>query len=207
MSHPSKVAELQQARAAGYEIHVYFLATENPSINVQRVGIRVAAGGHDVPEDRIRERYDRTLWLAPSALGLADHAFVYDNSDSKRGLQAQAQLVSHQLVLKAEDPAKWVQQLTGRFNDRAQELARLLEQRSESGVRLQAASLAASRTVGPVASLGTHYAIQRDQRNAALVIHDLALLPSMSVAAGKVVSITYADAVGSIQDASRKREP
>ena len=83
MSHPGKIAELQAAKQAGYHIIVLLVATNYPDINVQRVRIRVAARGHDVPEDRIRARYTRTLALAPAAITLADQAFVFDNTQRR----------------------------------------------------------------------------------------------------------------------------
>jgi len=80
MSHVSKVETLRQARAAGFRVALYFVATESPSLNVARVAQRVALGGHDVPEDRIRERYVRTLGLLPQALAAADMAVLFDNT-------------------------------------------------------------------------------------------------------------------------------
>lgn len=80
MSHPSKVALLAQAREAGFYVVMYFVALEDPSLNVQRVRQRVALGGHPVPEDRIAARYHRCLALLPTALGQCDHAVLLDNS-------------------------------------------------------------------------------------------------------------------------------
>jgi predicted ABC-type ATPase len=199
MSHPSKVAELQQARAAGYEVHVFFLATDNPSINVQRVALRVASGGHDVPQDRIHARYDRTLSLAPSAISLADQAYVYDNSDSRRGLQAQAQLLDQRLILKTHTTARWVDSLVTRYNERVDELDRLAERALQTGSMLQAASLRDARTDGPVTLLGSRYALQEDLRTGALVFHDRDLLPGVSLKAGQMVRISYADGVAAVE--------
>ena len=41
----------------GYRFHLSFLWLRNPDLAVERVRERVAAGGHDVPEDVIRRRY------------------------------------------------------------------------------------------------------------------------------------------------------
>jgi predicted ABC-type ATPase len=68
MSHPSKIEVLREAKARGFRTALYFVATESPSLNVARVAQRVLLGGHDVPEDRIRQRYVRTLDLLPQAL-------------------------------------------------------------------------------------------------------------------------------------------
>jgi len=60
-SHPSKVDFLADAKNAGFKIYLYFVATENPIINQERVQIRVDLGGHDVPKDKIISRYHRTM--------------------------------------------------------------------------------------------------------------------------------------------------
>lgn len=49
---------LQRAKADGYFIRCYYVLTADPQINVERVHSRVAAGGHDVPEEKIISRYD-----------------------------------------------------------------------------------------------------------------------------------------------------
>jgi predicted ABC-type ATPase len=45
---------------------------------------RVAAGGHDVPDEKIVERFPRTLANAAPAVAFVDHARVYDNSSAMR---------------------------------------------------------------------------------------------------------------------------
>lgn len=54
---------LQQAKVAGYQIAALFVLTRDPEINVSRVRARAAAGGHDVPEEKIRSRYQRSLQI------------------------------------------------------------------------------------------------------------------------------------------------
>lgn len=80
MSHPSKVELLRTARALGFEAVVFFVATASPDINVRRVRERVAAGGHDVEERAIRERYKRTLSHLYGAVRAADRSVVFDNT-------------------------------------------------------------------------------------------------------------------------------
>lgn len=208
MSHPSKLCELQQARAAGYEVHVFFLATEDPSINVQRVALRVAAGGHNVPEDRTRQRYERTLALAPAALGMADRAFVYDNSVASLGIHLQAQLADQRLELMTDRPAKWVAQVVTCVNERADDLARIQERGRELGLALQAARLDGGEIEGPIEILGTHYAAQRDLQTKALVLHDLSLLPgSQRAEQGTAYRIGYVEGVGKLEPLARTRSP
>lgn len=80
MSHPSKVDLMQAALDSGYRTYLYYVATESVEINVSRVQLRVSQGGHDVPEDKIRERYVRSLALLPDAIRAATRAFIFDNS-------------------------------------------------------------------------------------------------------------------------------
>jgi predicted ABC-type ATPase len=78
-SHPSKLTLVDSARAAGYTVvlHVLLIPEE---LAVQRVRHRVAAGGHDVPEHKIRERYQRLWAFVAAAIIRSDSATVYDNS-------------------------------------------------------------------------------------------------------------------------------
>ena len=78
-SHPSKLELLRFAQQAGYQVvlHVMLVPEE---LAVRRVAYRVQAGGHDVPEHKIRERYERLWPLVAQAVSLADRAVLYDNS-------------------------------------------------------------------------------------------------------------------------------
>jgi predicted ABC-type ATPase len=78
-SHPSKLVLIDAARTADYTIvlHVVLLPEE---LAVQRVRHRVSAGGHHVPEGKIRERYQRLWPLVATAITRCDFTTVYDNS-------------------------------------------------------------------------------------------------------------------------------
>lgn len=89
MSSRDKVDFMREARDRGYRVYLYFVATKDPEINVDRVKIRVSQGGHPVPEDRIRERYTRSIGLLTEAAGTANRAYVFDNSADKHKLLVQ----------------------------------------------------------------------------------------------------------------------
>ena len=84
MSHPSKVELLAQAQAVGYRTYLYFVATDDPAINISRVKSRVKLGGHAVPEDRIEKRYHRSLELLMDAIQHTNRAYVFDNSGENK---------------------------------------------------------------------------------------------------------------------------
>ena len=61
----------------------YFITTSDPLINLQRVKNRVENGGHDVPDNKIHDRYFRTMNNIYQAFKLADRAYFFDNSKEK----------------------------------------------------------------------------------------------------------------------------
>jgi predicted ABC-type ATPase len=80
MSFPDKVELLRKAQSRGYRTYLYYVATENPEINISRVRYRVSRGGHSVPEDKIVARYKRSLDLLVQAVQATDRAYIFDNS-------------------------------------------------------------------------------------------------------------------------------
>ena len=80
MSFHDKIELLRKAQSRGYRTYLYYVATENPEINVSRVRYRVSKGGHSVPEDKIVSRYKRSLDLLVQAVQSTDRAYIFDNS-------------------------------------------------------------------------------------------------------------------------------
>lgn len=58
-------------------------------LNISRVKIRVKARGHDVPEDKIRSRYERSMENLLDAIKLTSRAYIYDNSGKEAFLIAE----------------------------------------------------------------------------------------------------------------------
>jgi predicted ABC-type ATPase len=69
-----------QAQATGFKIRLLYVMLRDVELNIQRVRQRVAEGGHDVPEDKIRQRHKRSLQQMPWFLDKSDFALIYDNS-------------------------------------------------------------------------------------------------------------------------------
>jgi predicted ABC-type ATPase len=82
-SHPGKLEIMREARDAGYKVYLYFVSTETPEINIERIHKRVHDGGHNVPKDRIVSRYYRSLDLLYDAAQLAYQTYFFDNSGSQ----------------------------------------------------------------------------------------------------------------------------
>ncbi len=72
---------IRQLQTAGYLCHLVFCWLPNADMAVQRVARRVAAGGHHIPEDVIRRRYERGLEnLFGDYLGVVDSWQLLDNT-------------------------------------------------------------------------------------------------------------------------------
>ncbi len=105
-SHESKLALIREAQAAGFVVSLYVLCLDDAQQLLARVAQRAIEGGHDVPPERILQRYPRTVAHLKQAIHLADVAFLYDtssaNSPSKnKTLTPQARLIA--LVEGAHD--------------------------------------------------------------------------------------------------------
>ncbi len=204
MSHPSKIAELQQAKAAGYHVTVHLVATEDPAVNAERVAMRVAAGGHDVPPERIRARYERTLALAPVAIAHADQAFVFDNTQTgpiNRGLALHAALQAGRLDFTVDAPAQWVRRVVSRVNGRAAEQQAFVDSATSLGFALRAAQLDGGITLGSIIAIGQHLVLQYDESTRSGVLHEQALLGGQAeaLAVGQSRRVSYREAVATLE--------
>jgi predicted ABC-type ATPase len=81
LSTPKYRRLVTEAKARHFEFRLLYVLLDSPDRNVERVRLRVLKGGHDVPEDRIRARYDRSLAELPWFFDQADQALIFDNSD------------------------------------------------------------------------------------------------------------------------------
>ena len=80
LSGKSYLRMMLEARRCDFEIVLVYIGTENVEINLTRIGNRVLAGGHDVPEKDVRRRYQRSFENLPLAAQRADHSILFDNS-------------------------------------------------------------------------------------------------------------------------------
>lgn len=72
---------VQEAKRAGYQLHLLFLYLADEHLAVTRVRERVKKGGHDVPGEAIVRRYWRGLHnLIHECLTLFDTLLIADNS-------------------------------------------------------------------------------------------------------------------------------
>src|SRR5437868_1681788 len=101
---------LEKAAAAGLAVRVWYVGLSSPELHIARVRARVARGGHDMPEDKIRERYSRSVLNLIRLMPGLTELMVYDNSeeaDPDTGAEPMPLLVLHfkrGKLLKTCDP-------------------------------------------------------------------------------------------------------
>ena len=97
---------LRQLKAQGYQVAIYYFSLTSASLAVRRVNLRVAMGGHDVPEETVRRRYGRSVSnFLTLYLPLANDWTVYDNSSAK---QAKMIASSANGILNVLEPKPWL---------------------------------------------------------------------------------------------------
>lgn len=82
-SHPSKLELIDFAHANGYKVYLYFIGTETPKMNLERVKDRVVKGGHAVKDSKIEQRYFLTMDLLFEMIKRVDETYLWDNSGQK----------------------------------------------------------------------------------------------------------------------------
>lgn len=100
---------VELAKGIGFEVWFLYVVLDTPERNVERVRLRVLKGGHAVPEDKIVERYRRSLEQMPWFLAAADRAFLYDNSGEQPRLVGQKQ--GGEIALDPTAPAVLIEAL------------------------------------------------------------------------------------------------
>ncbi len=82
---------ISQWQVIGYRVHLIFLKLEHPDLAVERVAIRVAQGGHNVPEPIIRRRFIQGWQNFQNVYcELVDSWHLYDNSGDQAVLLEEA---------------------------------------------------------------------------------------------------------------------
>lgn len=183
-SHPSTLMDMRRCRDAGFEIVVFIVTTQNAEINVARVGDRVKTGGHAVPEDRIRSRYERTMRLLPRIVEDSDTAYVMDNSASVAPIFQW----KHRRFTEPTDsmPSFLVKRLAEPLDARSYERGKIAH---EFGAVPEANEETGEYT-GAIVWRGDHYAVQETPDG--LVQHDGLLFDALPQT-GETTTVRYKD--------------
>ncbi|MEA5534999.1 zeta toxin family protein [Crocosphaera sp. XPORK-15E] len=80
---------LRKCKACGYTINLIYFWLQTPELAIERVTRRVESGGHNIPVEVIRRRYERgRINLTQLYLPLCDTWIIYNNSEDNPRLVA-----------------------------------------------------------------------------------------------------------------------
>jgi predicted ABC-type ATPase len=105
-------SSLQEALSAGLEVRIWYVCLATPELHIERVRSRVAQGGHTIPEDRIRARFDRSRKNLVRLLPKVTELRIFDNSieaDPRSGKKPRPKLILHLrkgLIVSVCDPTE-----------------------------------------------------------------------------------------------------
>ncbi len=89
---------LERALEAGVEVRIWYVGLTSPELHIARVRARVRKGGHDIPEDRIRERFDNSRLNLVRLLPRLTELRLFDNSeeaDPQAGVPPEPKVLLH----------------------------------------------------------------------------------------------------------------
>lgn len=106
MTHFSKLEEINYAKSKDFKTYLYFICLEDANLNISRVKNRVLKGGHDVDENLVTERYNKTLSNLFPAINIVDKFYIFDNSKVMK-LIAEGNRTSLTLQIDEKDLPNW----------------------------------------------------------------------------------------------------
>jgi len=84
LSGKTYLKKIKEMKAKGYKIIIYFLKLASVDLAIERIKLRVSQGGHNVPLEDIKRRFERS-WINFQTIykPLADAWIVFDTSGSE----------------------------------------------------------------------------------------------------------------------------
>ena len=105
---------IRAAKSVGFEVKAVYVATEDPTLNLGCVLIRVSNGGPFAPILRIPQDYRHGLKQLPEVKKLADDLMLFDNTPHGRGIRLIAHFRGRELVKLSRTRPKWAQKAFGK---------------------------------------------------------------------------------------------
>ncbi|RCS54383.1 hypothetical protein DTL42_04345 [Bremerella cremea] len=102
-----KVQFLIDAAEAGYDVTLCFIGLASAKLSETRVAMRVSQGGHDIPADKLKARYPRTMKNLKQAIEKLERVIVYDQSDLQNPFRCLARFEQGQPVFLAQSLPSW----------------------------------------------------------------------------------------------------
>lgn len=105
---------VQTAREKGYRINLYYVAVNSADESLRRIENRVRKGGHDIPAEDVKRRYQSRFSDLLKVLPYCDTAQFYDNEN---GFQFVAEYRNGELLPVGDYRPEWLAELLGLFRE------------------------------------------------------------------------------------------
>jgi predicted ABC-type ATPase len=100
LSSKSYSKKIQEAKSKGYRVTLLFFWLQTIDLAIERVKIRVKEGGHNIPIEVIKRRYQNGIQnLFKIYLPIVDTALIFDNSEGNHQLIAEKSKDSNLKIL------------------------------------------------------------------------------------------------------------
>jgi predicted ABC-type ATPase len=103
-----KLKFLQDAARQGYRVVLCFIGISGPAVSEERVAMRVTQGGHDVPTEKLQQRFPRTLANLRAALRELPHVLIHDNDDLSQPFRKVAESENGRMIFRADPLPQWL---------------------------------------------------------------------------------------------------
>jgi len=105
---------IREAHDSGFDVKVFYIATEDPNLNMGRVLVRVNNGGAFASLARIPDDYAQSMKQLSDVKKVADDLMLFDNTAHGRGHRLVAHFQAGELMKLARSVPKWAQKVFGK---------------------------------------------------------------------------------------------
>jgi predicted ABC-type ATPase len=109
----AKLAFLERARGNGFAVRLVFIGLDDAMVSIARVQQRVARGGHDIPDGKLRARFPRILKNLRVAVLRVERAVLFDNSSYDRPYRLVVTYEGGRLTERYPPLPRWTRGLPG----------------------------------------------------------------------------------------------
>ncbi len=96
------------AKEKGYFIRLYYIGLNTEQESIKRIKNRVEKGGHNIPEDTVRNRFNTRFESLKKVLPYCDEALFFDNDN---GFIQVAEYRNGELIVTTDNPPRWLKEL------------------------------------------------------------------------------------------------
>ncbi len=99
---------IKRARELGYSIRLYYIGVNTAEESLKRIKNRVEKGGHDIPQEDVRRRYQKRFADLAAVLPFCNEVKLYDNEN---GFVEKAEYKNGSLIIKSSNVPEWLNEL------------------------------------------------------------------------------------------------